>query len=162
MKMLQAAHDLGRVKSGAIYVETRFTAHIVDVELEIAAVHDGKHEAERVLRLVRVCQRDDELGVDFLQDVLLDQHHRLALALLDPLFLQLLARVHLTGGAYLTGAHLAEATFAQNSVHPEGLVRHWLRLQPFPLEIPEAEIVSSIIARGFIEVIIRLEFILKK
>jgi len=72
MKMLQAAHDLGRVKSGAIYVETRFTAHIIDVELEIAAVHDGKHETERVLRLVRVCQRDDELGVDFLQNVLLD------------------------------------------------------------------------------------------
>lgn len=66
MEMLQTAYDLGRVESGAIYVETRLTAHIINVELEIAPVHDRQHEAERVLRLVRVCERDDEFGIDLL------------------------------------------------------------------------------------------------
>lgn len=137
VKMLQTAHDLGCVESGAIYVETRFTAHVINVELEIAAVHDRQHEAERVLRLVRVRERDDELGIDLLQDVLLDQHHRFAFPLLDTLLLQFLARVHFTGGTDLASADLAEAALAQHPIHPESLVRHRLRLQPFPLEIPE-------------------------
>lgn len=164
MKVLQTAHDLGRVESGAIYVETRFAAHVVNMKLEITAVHNGQHETERVLRLVRVRERDDELGVDFLQNVLLDQHHRLALSLLYSLLLQLLARVHLTGGAHLARADLAEAAFAQYPVHPEGLVCHRLRLQPFPLEIPREMRgkKASLDCRRNIEHISSGKFVLKK
>jgi len=41
MKMLQTAHDLGRIESGTIYVETRLTAHIVNVKFEVTAIHNG-------------------------------------------------------------------------------------------------------------------------
>ena len=50
-------------------------------------------EAEGVLHLEGVGQVDDEPGVDLLQDLLLCDHHRLPLPLLDPLLLQLLASI---------------------------------------------------------------------
>jgi hypothetical protein len=40
------------------------------VELEIAAGHDGEHEAERVLGLEGVGQVDDEPRVDLLEKIL--------------------------------------------------------------------------------------------
>lgn len=123
-----------------IDVEARFTTHVVNVKLEIAAVHDGQHQAQRILGLVRVSQRYDELRIDLLQDILLDEYHGLAFAFLYALFLELFASVHLASGANLTGANLAKAAFAQHPVHAEGLVRDGLTLEPLPLQIPERAI----------------------
>lgn len=53
MQVLQTAADLGGVEGGPGLVEARL-AHVVDVELQVAAVHERQHEAQRVLRLVGV------------------------------------------------------------------------------------------------------------
>lgn len=53
VQMLEAAADLGRVEGDPFVVETR-VAHVVDVELQVAAVHDGEDQAEGVLGFVGV------------------------------------------------------------------------------------------------------------
>ena len=55
VQVRESGRDLGRVEDGAHLVEAGL-AHVVDVELQVAAVHDGEDEAERLLRLERVRQ----------------------------------------------------------------------------------------------------------
>ena len=51
-----ASTHLGRVKEDALGAETRVAAHVVDVELEIATVHNGQHQTQGVFGFVRVRQ----------------------------------------------------------------------------------------------------------
>lgn len=55
VQVLQAAADLGRVEDGSGLVEA-CVAHVVDVELEVATVHERQDEAQRLLRLIGVRQ----------------------------------------------------------------------------------------------------------
>ncbi len=71
----------------------------------------------------------DKARVDPLQDLFLNENHGLSFALLYPLLLQLLAGVHLAGGPHLTGAHLTESSFAQDTIHSERLIRHRLTME---------------------------------
>lgn len=57
MQVFKATADLSSVEDGPLLVEAR-VAHVVDVELQIAAVHDGQHQAQRVLGLVGVREAD--------------------------------------------------------------------------------------------------------
>ena len=50
-------------------------------------------KTEGVLHLEGIGEVDHEARVDLLQDLLLRDHHRLPLPLLDPLLLQLLASI---------------------------------------------------------------------
>ncbi len=70
-----------------------------------------------------------------LEYLLLVQGHHLALALLDALLLELLARVHAAGGAGLARANLAEAPFAEHAVHAECALGDGHALQVFDLEV---------------------------
>lgn len=117
---------LCRIEACPGEVESGFAAHVVDVEFEVAAIHDGEHQAEGVLGLVGVRQRDDKARVDSPQYLLFDQYHRLAPPFLDSLFLQLFASVHFASGAHLARTHFTKSTLAQHSVHAERLVRHRL------------------------------------
>ena len=51
----EAERDLGCVEYGPLLFEAAH-AHVVDVELEVAAIHDGQHQTQRLLRLERVRQ----------------------------------------------------------------------------------------------------------
>ena len=56
MEMLQTQSDLRGVESRPTLGESWSTAHIVNVELQIPAIHDRQHEAEGVFRLEGVRQ----------------------------------------------------------------------------------------------------------
>lgn len=64
-------------------------------------IHNRQHQTECVLGFVSVRQVHHEAGVNFLQDLLLYQHHRFAFPLFDALLFELFAGVHLAGGTYL-------------------------------------------------------------
>lgn len=55
MQMFQSAADLGGVELDPVPLEAR-RAHVVDVKLQVSAVHDGQHQAQGVFGLVRVRQ----------------------------------------------------------------------------------------------------------
>lgn len=57
VQVLQAAADLRRVEDRPVLLKTCL-AHVVDVKLQVAAVHQRQHEAQGVLRLVGVRQTD--------------------------------------------------------------------------------------------------------
>lgn len=61
VQILQATTDLGGIEDGPLLVEAR-VAHVVDVELEVATVHDGQHQAQCVLGLVGVREADLRAG----------------------------------------------------------------------------------------------------
>lgn len=61
VQVLQAAADLGRVEDGPPLVEAGL-AHVVDVKLQVASVHERQHQAQGVLRLVGVRQAHLEEG----------------------------------------------------------------------------------------------------
>lgn len=53
--MLESAADLSSIKLDPVFVEAR-RAHVVDVKLQVAAVHDSQHQTQCVFGLVRVRQ----------------------------------------------------------------------------------------------------------
>lgn len=53
VQMLEATADLSGVKLHPVSLETR-RAHIVDVKLQVSAVHDGQHQTQGVFGLVGV------------------------------------------------------------------------------------------------------------
>lgn len=53
VQVLQAAADLCSVEDGSILIKTCLT-HVVDVKLQVTAVHESQHEAQSVLRLIGV------------------------------------------------------------------------------------------------------------
>lgn len=55
VQMLESAADLSGVKLDPVFVEAR-RAHVVDVELQVATVHDGQHQTKSVFGLVRIRQ----------------------------------------------------------------------------------------------------------
>lgn len=69
VQVLEAARDLGGVEERALLFE--LSLHVVDVELEVAAVHEREYETERVFDLVGVGEAHDEARVELLQDELL-------------------------------------------------------------------------------------------
>ena len=54
MQVVEATADLSRVELHPVLLEAR-RAHVVDVELQVAPVHDGQHQTQSVFGLVRVC-----------------------------------------------------------------------------------------------------------
>ena len=44
------------VKSCPLYFEARLAAHVVNVEFEVATVHNGQHQTKSILGFVGVCQ----------------------------------------------------------------------------------------------------------
>jgi hypothetical protein len=61
--------------------------------------------------------------------LLLNEDHRLSLALFYPFLLQFLAGVHFAGGPHLASTHLTKSSFAQNTVHSESFVRYRLAVK---------------------------------
>ena len=55
VQILEPTAQLGGVEDGAVLREAGL-AHVVDVELEVTAVHQGQYQAQGVLRLVRIRQ----------------------------------------------------------------------------------------------------------
>lgn len=55
VQVSQAASDLRCIEDGPLLREAR-VAHVVDVELEVSPVHDGQHQAQRLLRLKGIRQ----------------------------------------------------------------------------------------------------------
>lgn len=48
--------NLCRIKSCPLYFEARLSAHVVNVEFEVATVHNGQHQTKSILGFVGVCQ----------------------------------------------------------------------------------------------------------
>ena len=117
MKMLETARDLGEIEQRSVLLE--LANHVMDMKLQVATVHERQYETERVLGLVSVGEIDYETRVDFLQYLLLVERHHFAFTFFDSFLFELLTSVHATRAPRLTGAHLAEPAFAQNSVHSE-------------------------------------------
>lgn len=61
VQVLEATADLSSIENGPLLVEAR-VAHVVDVKLKIAAVHDGQHQAQGILGLVGVRKADLRAG----------------------------------------------------------------------------------------------------
>jgi hypothetical protein len=61
MQVFEPAGHLGGIEHGAGLLKARL-AHVVDVELEVAPVHDGQHQTQSLLRLKRVRQAHLEGG----------------------------------------------------------------------------------------------------
>ena len=57
VEVLQAAQDLCRVEQGALLLEAG-VPHVVNVELQVPAVHDGQDQTQGILGLVGVGQVD--------------------------------------------------------------------------------------------------------
>lgn len=55
VEVLQSHGNLGSVEDGASLLEA-WAPHIMDVELEVPAVHNGQNETQGILRLKRVRQ----------------------------------------------------------------------------------------------------------
>lgn len=53
VKVFQTTADLSAVELHALLLEPR-GSHVVDVELQIAAVHDGQHQTQGVFGLICV------------------------------------------------------------------------------------------------------------
>lgn len=53
--MFKSTGDLGGVELDPVSLKAR-RAHVVDVKLQVSAIHDGQHEAQSVFGLVRVRQ----------------------------------------------------------------------------------------------------------
>lgn len=111
MQMQNASSDLRRVVDDALHLNAlvhtlAVVANVVDVVLEVSSVHQGHHKAQMGLGVIRVGQVDQEQAVDLLQDLLLQQGHLFSALLLQSLFTQLLASVHLACVFHLDGAHL--------------------------------------------------------
>lgn len=51
--MLQAAADLCSVEGDPFIIKPRI-AHIVDVEFQVAAIHDGEDQAEGILGFIGI------------------------------------------------------------------------------------------------------------
>lgn len=51
--MFEPAADLSSVKLDPVFLEAR-CAHVVDVELQVSAIHDGQHQTQSVFGLVRI------------------------------------------------------------------------------------------------------------
>lgn len=64
MQVFKATAYLGSVEDGPLLVKAR-VAHVVDVKLQIAAVHYGQHQAQRILGLIGVCKTNLEQGGTF-------------------------------------------------------------------------------------------------
>ena len=54
VQVAEPEQDLAGVEPAAVLGEARLPAHVVDVELEVAAGHDGEDEAQAVFGLERV------------------------------------------------------------------------------------------------------------
>lgn len=57
VEVLQATQDLCRVEQGTLLLKAR-VPHVVNVELQVPAVHDGQDQTQCVLGLVGVGQVD--------------------------------------------------------------------------------------------------------
>lgn len=55
VQVLQAATDLSWIKDGSGLIEACVT-HVIDVELEVAPIHEGQNETQRLLRLIGIGQ----------------------------------------------------------------------------------------------------------
>lgn len=54
VKVFQTTADLCSVELHTVFFETR-GSHVVDVELQIATVHNGQHQTQGVFGLVCIC-----------------------------------------------------------------------------------------------------------
>lgn len=111
MQMQNASSDLRRVMDNALHLNAfvhafAVVANVVDVVFEVSSIHQGHHKAQMGLGVIRVGQVDQEQAVNLLQNLLLQQGHLFSALLLQSLFTQLLARIHLACVFHLDGAHL--------------------------------------------------------
>lgn len=52
--MLKSTADLSSVKLDPVFLEAG-RAHVVDVKLQVSAVHDGQHQTQSIFGLVCIC-----------------------------------------------------------------------------------------------------------
>lgn len=119
--MQHATGDLGRVEDHSAHGQAP-RAHAVDVELEVAPIHQAHDQAEMGLALEGIGQRDDERAADPLQDFLFRESHFLAIFLLQPLLVQFLTGIHLTGVSHLNSTYLKERKRGRGRGRSK---RHW-------------------------------------
>lgn len=124
MQVFQALSHFGRIEAASVQIKAGFATHVVNMKLKVSAVHNCEDQTERVFGFVSIGQTHNKPGIDFLEDLLLDQYHALSLSLFNPLLLQLFAGIHFAGGPHLTRTHLPEATLSQDAIHSECLRSH--------------------------------------